>query len=39
MERKSVKSDSNNSASFEDAEGDNDNFEDCTDLEPKGKLT
>ena len=38
MDRKSQKSDSNRSASFEDAEGDNNNFEDCTDSEPKGKF-
>ena len=37
MDRKSQKSDSK-SASFEDAEGDNDNFEDCNDQEPKGKF-
>jgi hypothetical protein len=36
--QKSQKSGSNNSASFEDAENDNYNFEDCNDLEPKGKL-
>jgi hypothetical protein len=40
MSKKSQKSKSgsNNSASFEDAEADNYNFEDCNDLEPKGKL-
>ena len=42
MDKKSQKSDSNlssnKSASFEDAEGDNDNFGDCTDQEPKGKF-
>ena len=31
------KSDSNKSASFEDAQGENDNFEDCNDQDQQGK--